>query len=147
MFAGWRQNALEVRAMTLTIRRSILAVTVLGLIAFGCKKGEESGSGDAAGTPASAATPATAKPTVTTTVTAPPVNHDADAAALRGCCAALRSSAASQTSPAEKSKYESAAASCDGIVELVRKGTSSRGSAVGQVRAALRGGTLPGACN
>lgn len=131
--------------MLIAIRRSLLVVSVLGLFAFGCGKKDESAATDSGGTAASATTNATAKPTTTTTT--PPVNHDADVAALRACCSALRSSAASQTSPAEKSKFESAAASCDGIVDVVRRGASTRASALGQIRAALRGGTLPGACN
>lgn len=130
--------------------RTPLAVAVvlsLGIVALGCGKKE---SEDASAAPGAAgAGGAAAKPTttVTATTTATPVVHEADAAAIRGCCASLRSEAAKQSSPSDKSKYEAAAASCDGIATVVRNGGTTRASAMGSVRAALRGASLPAGCN
>lgn len=124
---------------------ALCVVLTLGIVAVGCgKKDSEAPESTAA---AAAGAPATAKPVIIATTTATPVNHDADANAIRNCCAALRSEAAKQTNPGEKSKYEAAAASCEGIVGVVKSGASTRSSALGSVRAALRGGALPGACN
>ncbi len=127
--------------------RSPLALAVvltLGVVAVGCGKKDSDAPASTSGTAGAAAT---VKPPVVATTTHTPVNHDADANALRNCCNALTSEAAKQTSPGEKSKYEAAAASCIGIVNVVKSGASTRASALGSVRAALRGGALPGACN
>lgn len=129
--------------------RSTLAFAVvltLGIVAVGCGKKE---GDEAAAAPAAGGQAATAKPTVvpTVTTTSTPVVHEADAAAIRACCAALRSEAAKQASPGDKSKYEAAAASCDGIAGVVKSGGTTRASAMGSVRAALRGGALPAGCN
>ena len=128
------------------------ALLVAFVLVGGCKKKEDdaSGAGGAGDTPANATatatTPPVATPTPVPTVTAP-VSHDADAAAVRGCCAALRSTGASQKVPADKSKYDASAASCDGIASLVKTGTTARGAAFTSIRAALHGQSLPAGCN
>ncbi|MCC6646161.1 MAG: hypothetical protein IT374_11385 [Polyangiaceae bacterium] len=126
--------------------RSPLALAVvltLGIVAVGCGK-KDSADPSAA---AAAGQAATAKPVTPVATHTAPVSHDADAAAIRGCCASLRSEAAKQTSPADKSKYEAAAATCDGIAGVVKSGGATRAGALGSVRAALRGGALPAGCN
>lgn len=121
----------------------------------GCGKAEEApassgGAASAAATPPATAAPqataprATATAVATSTVGALPSN-EVDSGAIRSCCSELRREAGKR--PTEKAKYESAAATCDGNVDNVRKGTASRASALSSIRAAFKGGSLPAACN
>jgi hypothetical protein len=130
-----------------TVRAAVLTIAVGALLSTSaCKKKEDEAPPAGAGGAAVANKPPT--PVATVTHAPPnPANNEADAAAVRNCCSALRSAAGSQKSPADKSKFESAAASCDGIAVLVKNGTSQRSAAMGSVRAALRGETPPAACN
>lgn len=122
---------------------------------LGCGKKDDSTAAPGEGSappPPSATTPAattTAAPIPVPTVTTPPkpVTNDADASAIRSCCAALRSAAGSEKSPSNKAKLESTASVCDAQVEAVRRGSVSRSSAIASVRASSGGKGLPGGCN
>ncbi len=130
-----------------------MSLGCLGLgaaLLVGCGKKEEAASDGSAGAAATAAAgaAATAKPTTPVATVAPkPVNNDGDAAAVRGCCAALRSAADAEKEGAAKSKLSSAAGICDGYVSAVKGGSMPRGSAISSLRAAAGGKPLPGACN
>ena len=131
---------------------------VTAFSAFGCKKNEDASPTEAAAS-ASAAVVATvtapatdsavAIPIPVPTTTLPkPVDHTADANAVSACCAALRSDASRPRIPAgEKARLESAATTCSGEVELVRRGSAKRPEVISAIRAAARGGSLPPACN
>lgn len=122
------------------------------LFAGGCKKKEEAGAEGSAGSAGSggiapAATIAP-KPTPTPLVPPPkPMNNDADAAAVRGCCAALRKAADSEKSPVTKGMYSSSASVCDTQAANVKSGSISRGAAISSIRGSMRGKTLPAGCN
>lgn len=127
----------------------VVGALLLGAIGVGCGKKSDDSSGAAGGAdaPASATAPATtaATPPPVTTPTVP-VNHDADSNAIRGCCAALRSSGTGKP-PADKAKSDAAASACDGMVALVKNGATPRSGALASIRAALHGQPLPPGCN
>jgi hypothetical protein len=121
------------------------------LATSGCgKKSDADSSAAAASASASAAAAATTMPTVTATATttAPirPATADADSAAIRNCCAAIRS-ASSSAKATDKPKFDGAAAACEGIAVGVKNGSSTRAGAIGAIRASLKGEPLPAACN
>jgi hypothetical protein len=76
---------------------------------------------------------------------AKPVDYTADANKIKACCAALRKEAEQATGPA-KASADGAAKTCDGIVDLVKKGVTRHDAALTSIRAALRGGKLPAGC-
>jgi hypothetical protein len=124
-------------------------VTSVAAAISGCSKKEEPAAETAA--TASAVVSAEPVPVVSApppaTTTAPPkVDHTADANAVSACCTALKGEA-SKAKAGDKGKYEAAAAVCGGLVESIRKGQSSRASVMGTLRAQMKGGALPGACN
>ena len=127
--------------------RRVGVVVGMGLLVIGCSKKPDA----AADTAASASASATASVATTAvmpppTVTVPKVDHTADANAVSGCCAALKSEAGT-AKPVDKGKYEAAAAVCGGLVDTIKRGQASRASVMGTLRAQMKGGSLPGACN
>jgi hypothetical protein len=138
-------------AMKRTYGAFYLVALAAAVMLSGCgKKEEASATGTDVGAAGAAGAAATA--TATATHTAPAhtatvaVNHDSDAQAMRSCCASLRAESGKQHGTADKNKYDSAAVTCDGLVEVVRK-TGNRGSAMSSIRAALKGGAPPAGCN
>ena len=128
-----------------------MAALAAALMLVGCKKDADAADGGADTTSDAAivvvppAVPTVMVPPIATTHT-PPVTNEADAVAVRACCSSLRSAGSSKTGT-DKTKYDSAAAACDGIAELVHRGTTGRAAAMGQVRAAFHGTALPPGCN
>lgn len=133
--------------MNLVRRVGLVVVVGTALLAVGCGKKEEPAAEPpaASASAAPAATPV-ATPAPTPTVTAPKVDTTADANAMSACCTALKNEAG-KASPGDKPKYTSAAAVCGGLVESIKRGQSSRASSMGTLRAQMKGGALPGACN
>lgn len=130
-----------------------LAVLSIALVSVGCKKGGDESSGGAAGTTsattvtsaAPAVTPAAVAPTPAPTPTQPPISAS-DVSAIKGCCAALHDQA-NKAAAKDKPTLTTAASVCDGIAARVASGATSRSSALTSIRAAMRNGTLPGACH
>lgn len=125
--------------------RRVGVVVGMGLLVIGCSKKPDAAADTAASASATApmATTAVMPPP---TVTVPKVDHTADANAVSGCCAALKSEAGT-AKPVDKGKYEAAAAVCGGLVDTIKRGQASRASVMGTLRAQMKGGSLPGACN
>jgi hypothetical protein len=133
-------------------RKYVCFAAVLALCVLGdCKKTRDEApppppvpSAVPGPTEATAEVPAPVQPSAVQPA-AKPMDHSAEAAAVKACCAALRKEAEG-ASGAAKGSYEGAAKSCDSIADLVKKGVTQKGAGLTQIRAALRGGSLPAGC-
>jgi hypothetical protein len=124
-------------------------VVCLVLLA-GCKSKTE--DAPPAPVPSAAPAPSAAAPAdiplpaqPTAVATAKPADYTGEANKIKACCAALRKDA-EQATGAAKTSAEGAAKTCDGIVDLVKKGVTRHDAALTSIRASLRGGKLPAGC-
>ncbi len=136
------------------IRSRWLMFALVALVLVGCKQKSKEEADPVVAPSASAAPAETAPPAPSPAETiAPPTQPPTAPAAavaskgesMKTCCAALHKEE-STAAPAQKSLYQTTAASCDAISKLVTVGTTKKSAALATLRAGLKGGKLPAGC-